>query len=135
MTPDQLNAIYVSETGIESRIHLGGGEKTHWWYEFTKAGFTETDLRTVLQRLMREIRAKRRKPACLRMSTLIGNLCNMEFELELCKNERLMKPPVKPAKQKFLESLHRQQRVPVTVAPSIAGNVNELLKQFRSSAD
>lgn len=107
MTPESLNSCYVRESGFASALHFNSWEKIEWWHNFIKAGFTEKDLETVVQRLKREIKAKRRNLGCLRLSNLISNLGMWEEELELAKNERLLHRAPETPKQSIMRQTGR----------------------------
>lgn len=133
--PVYLNGVYVRESGIPSIIHLGGGEKVYWWHEFTKAGFTELQLIMVIVRLKKEIKANRRKPAALRLSTLIGRLINFEEELQLAKEESLRFRPQPTPRDEILRAINKPSttvnKPPATPAPILA----KLLADLRGSVN
>lgn len=109
-----LNAIYIRESGMESKPFLS---KEFAWANWTRHGFTEAELVQTLQYLRREVKATRRKPACLSFRTLIEQPENFEHELSLAKEELLRRKPTPTPRERILASVGMSKPQPERVQP------------------
>lgn len=97
---EQLHATYCRLTGFNLSMKY---DRERSWYEFSKAGFTQEDLRLVLNRLTWQVRKGERNLGSLRFSGLIGRLDNFEEERELARNNALRTRPEPSAKEKVIQ--------------------------------
>ncbi len=96
-----LNDCYVRESGMESKPYLS---KEFAWANWSRCGFVESELVETLHYLRREVKANRRKPACMSFRTLIEQPENFEHEYSLAKEERLRRKPPETPRQAILRS-------------------------------
>lgn len=120
---EQLNATYIRESGMESKPFLS---KEFAWGNWLRHGFTEAELVQTLQYLRREVKAERRKPACLSFRTLIEQPENFEHELSLAKEELLRRKPTPDARERILASVGMSKPQPERVQP-----VNQILERTK----
>lgn len=73
-----LHAAYVSATGLDIRLDIS---REREWFEYVNKGFTQEDLRLVIEHLKRGIREQRRNPGALKFRNLIGQLDYFEEDL------------------------------------------------------
>lgn len=77
-----LHRVYRELTGLEIRLDM---ERERVWFEWTRAGFGEADLRTVVHYLRRGIRENWRRPGALKFTNLIGQPDKFEEDLAEAK--------------------------------------------------
>ncbi len=79
---NRLNDIYITESGMESKPFLS---KEFAWGNWSRHGFTESDLVQVLRYLRKQTKSGQRKPASMLFRNLIEYPENFEQELSLSK--------------------------------------------------
>lgn len=65
---EQAHASYCQLTGQRVSLRF---DRQRLWFEFFRAGFTESDLQAVIRYLQREIRHARRNVGALKLSNLL----------------------------------------------------------------
>lgn len=94
---ERLNACYEKHSGMISDMRVNHFEKQRFWFEFQKR-FTELQLVTVLKFIHSELQrpGSKRTRSGLKLSHLIGNLSNFEYEWSLAKEPALRFPEETP---------------------------------------
>lgn len=87
----QAHALYCRLTGQRVSLRF---DRERLWFELFRAGFTETDVQTVIAYLQREIRQGRRNVGALKLSNLLQP-DRFEEDLNIC---RVALSPPKPPK-------------------------------------
>lgn len=125
-TWQQLNDLYVKESGMESRPSL---DKEWKWAAWATCGFTPDNLVLVLRYLRKEVVKGNRKPACKTLRVLIEDHGNFEKELCLAKESAMNKKET--PRQEILRAVHRAEplKEPVKVGDVI--NSNKAFELFR----
>jgi hypothetical protein len=88
-TLQQLHQSYCQLTGQNLRL---GFDRERLWFEFHRAGFTETDLIQVVRYLQKEIRHSRRNVGALKLSNLL-QLDRFEEDLNISRVRLSVSPP------------------------------------------
>lgn len=124
MKLESLHAAYCALTGLQVRFCFH--ERT--WFEFDKAGFTESDLHTVIGFLTRENRGHRDWKYSLKISKLIEDLARFdEFRAEalaVARNRRAPMTPKEQVLQEFSPVVAESAPPPTNVIP-----IREALKK------
>ena len=96
------------------------------WWEFFRAGFTESDLWTVVRYLQKEIREERRRKGALKLSNLLQP---DKFQEDLALTTVVFYPPSKPAR-----ALPAEKPSAVTIEQNEAARKRaaEILAKFRA---
>lgn len=87
----QAHALYCRLTGQRVSLRF---DRERLWFELFRAGFTESDVQTVIAYLQREIRHSRRNVGALKLSNLLQP-DRFEEDLNIC---RVALSPPKPPK-------------------------------------
>ncbi len=132
---ETLNNTYVRESGMESKPFLS---KEFAWANWSRCGFVESELVETLHYLRREVKANRRKPACMSFRTLIEQPENFEHEYSLAKEERLRRKPPESPRQAILRATGRpeQHETPPNPVKSIleGAALKEFMAKCRADA-
>lgn len=83
----QAHALYCQLTGQRVSLRF---DRERLWFELFRAGFSETDLQTVVRYLQREIRHGRRNVGALKLSNLLQP---DRFEEDLNISRVVLSPP------------------------------------------
>jgi len=110
-----LNSAYVKASGLSSVLQVGGGEKMVWWNAFIKHGFTMEQLVMVITHLQHQIRIGKRRPGCLKLSNLIGNLMTFEEELSQIKHAKHFTKRKPTPKEQVLAQSGRPTEPPIAI--------------------
>jgi hypothetical protein len=89
----QAHQLYCRLTGQTLRLAF---DRERMWFELLRAGYTLTDLRTVILYLQSQIRAQRRNVGALKLSNLLQP---DRFEEDLQISRVRLRPPTPPALQ------------------------------------
>jgi hypothetical protein len=100
----KLHTTYCQETGLQIALPVS---RHILWEAFLARGFTTNDLTLVCRSLRRQISNGDRRMACLRFTTLIGDVDNFE---ELLAEFRALqrKPTYAPGKAQVLRATGRE---------------------------
>ena len=104
---ETLNSTYVRESGMESKPFLS---KEFAWGNWSKHGFTETDLVQVLRYLRKQVKSGERKPASMLFRNLIEYPENFEQELSLSKEALLRYKAPESPRQSILRAAGRPEQ-------------------------
>ncbi len=88
---EHLHQLYRRLTGQNLSLRF---DRQRFWYEFLKAGFTESDSEQVITYLQREIRAGRRNVGALKLSNLL-QLDRFEEDLNISRVHLRSPPPAR----------------------------------------
>ena len=89
----QAHQLYCQLTGQSLRLAF---DRERMWYELLRAGYTSTDLRTLITYLQREIRAQRRNVGSLKLSNLLQP-DRFEEDLQISRVSLRPPPTLRPA--------------------------------------
>lgn len=114
----RLHSIFASLTSSEVRWDIGGYVES-LWFNWHRAGYTESDLRLVVGAIRSGIGRGVRNPGALKFKRLIEDLVNFGDELAEAKtNQRALERQVKPTpRQKILTAIGRPEAKPDSVVP------------------
>lgn len=128
---EAIHRVWNEATGQKIPLRLCDYEVETGWKDFL-ASYDEQDLRFVVAFLTIEINHKRRQPAALRWSNLIGNRIRFGEEMELAKADAALRRRPRPtARDQALESVRPGAvKMPETGVVSIS----EVLKAMRLAA-
>lgn len=126
-----LGTCYTKLTGFQLRHSGACNPRERFWFEWIKAGFTISDLETVILWLKGRIRSGVRRPECLKFHNLIEDPFRFEEELQLAKAEKRNAKPAPSPHEKVVSAFRACDPVPPITD---AKHVSELIQNLRAAA-
>lgn len=127
VTIQQLHQLYVEVTGHAVSL---GFDRERAWFDFLARGFTEDDLRLVIEKIKSGIRRGERRPAALKFHNLIVQLDY--FEEDLCEARAIARVKrVNPGRAAVLRATGRDDRPPTEEAKPVSEVALKVLRDFK----
>jgi len=123
-----LHTAYVQLTGYDIALNF---ERERFWFEWMKRGFTEPDLRLVVDYLRKFIKSGERHPASLLFRNLIADVDKFEEDRNLYRS-MARKKPVNYGRAQVSRDTGRQIEDPDTVRTpgAVLGKTPEEMQAF-----
>lgn len=134
MTLPQLHSLYCTLTGFPLRLDM---LREREWFEWEKAGGDAERLRLVVGYLIREIKAGKRNPGCLKFSNLIRNYEGFEEDYLLAlafdriTQKQAKRPVLGAGKAAVMRATGRETERPTAKPEAVAAIVAQCLEKMR----
>jgi len=122
----QLHRLYVEQTGHAVSL---GFDRERAWFDFLARGWTEDDLRLVIEKIKSGIRRGERRPGALKFRNLIVQLDYFDEDLAEARAAARVKR-MDPARAAVLRATGRSDAPPSGTAKAVSEVALKVLRDF-----